>query len=293
MTKRGQRSRGIGWHNLSMDCAGFTLIEMAIVLVVLGILVSFGAGMIGPLTLRMKTAETRENINATSDAVVGYAAINNRLPTLAQFTGVARSPSDAWGKPVQYVFDNNLTNLSAVCNSTLARITVRICTNVACSAFTDVNNVAFMVVSGGGNYNNQTAWQQAVGAATMIRTYAPGLIVDGYAGDMNRAEEYDDIVKWVTLPELQTKLSCGRCSAYEIWNNLGAARYFRVNGNGCETAANNTFVSSIGPGGGINGFTDAACSLPVTPVSVTFTQAATTDANRNCAVNYANPATDR
>lgn len=275
-----------------MNRNGFTLLEMAIVVVVLGILVGMGASMIGPLTLRMKSTETKETISAAADGVIGYGAVNNRIPTLAQFTGVVRTPNDSWGKPVQYVFDNNLT--TSVCDRTMTNITLRICSDGTCTTFTTVNDVAFAVLSGGGNYNNQTAGNQAVGAALTVRTYAAGLTVDGYAADMNRAEGYDDIVKWVTLPELQTKLSCGRCSAYEIWNNLGTARFFRVNGNGCNSITNGTFISSVGPGGGVNGFTDAACTMPVAPVpSVTFAQAATTDTNRNCAVNYGNAVSDR
>ncbi len=47
--------RGEGWS----EGAGFTLIEIAIVLVILGLLVTLGASMIGPLTKRAKLNETR------------------------------------------------------------------------------------------------------------------------------------------------------------------------------------------------------------------------------------------
>jgi hypothetical protein len=47
-----------------------------------------------------------------------------------------------------------------------------------------------------------------------IWVYAPGLQVDSFSGtyenvpDPNRVEEFDDIVKWVTLDELRTKIGC-------------------------------------------------------------------------------------
>lgn len=269
---------------------GFTIIELAIVMVILGILVSIGAGMIGPLTIRMKTTETKEHISAAIEGVIGYAATNNRLPNLAQFPNTVRARNDAWNNPIQYIFDNNLT--TSLCDRTTTNITLRICNDAACSTSNTVNNVAFIILSGSANFNNQTAGNQAVAAATTINTYVTAIAVDNYAGDFTRAtDEYDDIVKWVTLPELQTKLSCGRCSAYEIWNNLGAAGYFRINGIGCGLTANNTLISSIGPGGSINGFTDSSCTVPSAIPSITYTQATVTDANKNCAVNYNN--TDR
>jgi prepilin-type N-terminal cleavage/methylation domain-containing protein len=273
-----------------MSSRGVTIVELAVVLVILGILVGLGANLMSSLTKRAKTIEARDTVNASIDALTGYAVTNSRVPTLAQFSGVVRTPNDAWGNPLQYIFDNNLA--TSICDRTTTNVTVRVCSNAACSIFTAVNNVAFIVLSGGGNYNNQTAGGQAILAATTVSTYQAGLTVDIYAGDFLRAtDEYDDVIKWVTLPELQTKLSCGRCSAYEVWNNLGAIRYFRVNGVGCSLVANNTLIASVAPGGSINGYTDAACSVPAAPATLSYTQATVTDINKNCAVNFTN--TDR
>lgn len=269
---------------------GFTLVEMAIALVVVGIVVTILAGMMGPLRVTMKINETHTNMTAAVDGLVGFAATNGKLPSLAQFPGVVRTQNDGWARPVQYIFDNSL--FTSICDRTATNVTVRICGDAACTSSTSVNNVAFMILSGGGNFNNQTAGSQAVGGAVIINTYAPGIAVDNYGADVNRpTDEYDDIVKWVTLPELQTKLSCGRCSAYEIWNNGGAGGFFRVNGNGCSSIPNNTLISSIGSGGSIQSYgADSSCTAPGA-TSITFGQATVTDANRNCAVNFGN--TDR
>jgi prepilin-type N-terminal cleavage/methylation domain-containing protein len=279
---------------LKAGAEGFTLVEMAIALVIVGIVVTMLAGMMGPLRVTMKVSETNTNMNAAVDGLLGFAATNSRLPNLAQFPAVLRTQNDGWGKPVQYIFDNNLFNPplgASICSMISTNITARICTDAACTTPTSVNNVAFMILSGGGNLNNQTAAGQAVGGAATINTYAPGIAVDNYGGDVNRpTDEYDDIVKWVTLPELQAKLSCGRCSAYEIYNG-GVAGFFRVNGIGCGSIPNNILISSIASGGSIHGYgADPSCTAPGA-ASITFSQAALTDVNRNCAVNFNN--TDR
>jgi prepilin-type N-terminal cleavage/methylation domain-containing protein len=275
---------------------GFTLIEVAIVMVILGFLVSIGASMIGPLTTRMKTTEARETVNAAVEGIIGYGATNLRLPNLnPQFPSVVRAQSDPWGNPIQYIFDNRLT--TSICDKTTTYITVRVCGNAACTVVNNVTNVAFVVLSSGANFNNQTDAGQAVGAARIVTTYSSGSPADSYAGDFMRAtDEYDDVIKWVTLPELQTKLSCGRCSAYEVYYNLPAPSpgYFRVNGIGCVPVSYNpvnNIISSIGPGGNINGFADASCNTPMAFPSMSYTQAVVTDVSRNCAVNYNN--TDR
>jgi prepilin-type N-terminal cleavage/methylation domain-containing protein len=270
---------------------GFTIIELAMVLVIIGMIVGFGASIVGPLTMRAKRNETKEITQAAVDSIIGYAAINNLVPDLTaptnpdHFSTVVRTQNDSSGRPLQYVFDNALaTPATPICSRTTTNITVRICNDAACGTFSQINNVAFLVVSPGENANNQTAGSQAVAAATVINTYQTGIQADPFAGDFTRAtDDYDDIIKWITLAELQTKLACSRCSAYEIWNN-GATANFQVNGIGCSQTVAGSLISSIGPGGSVLGY-DAPCSTP-TGSSITAAAAAISDINRNCAVNF-------
>jgi prepilin-type N-terminal cleavage/methylation domain-containing protein len=53
---------------------GFTLIEIAIVLIILGLLVGLGAGLIGPLTKRAKLIESRELMDAAMESIISYGA---------------------------------------------------------------------------------------------------------------------------------------------------------------------------------------------------------------------------
>ncbi|MDO8336090.1 MAG: type II secretion system protein, partial [Candidatus Saccharibacteria bacterium] len=180
---------------------GFTLIEIAIVLVIIGILLSIGTGMIGTLTKRAKLGEAREIINAALESVISYGAANNKLPDTTTFPTVIRNPNDAWTKPLYYIYDNNLTDaaIGGICGRKTTTLTVRICPDATCSTPTNIPNVAFIVLSGSENYNNQTAGN---GAATTIKVYGVDVgNIDNYPGDINRPEPYDDIVKWITIDE--------------------------------------------------------------------------------------------
>jgi len=187
---------------------GLTLIEVAIVLVILGLLIGLGAGLISMLTKRAKIIESRETVDAAVEAVKGYTIMNGRLPNYSNFTSVVRSLYDAWQKPIVYIYDGNASN-NSICDLTKTAITVRLCFNTDCSSYNETKNVALIVLSGGPNYNIQTAGSQEVSSNTTIKVYQQGVDnVDNYSGDFNRPEPFDDIVKYVTLYELQSLLKC-------------------------------------------------------------------------------------
>ncbi len=194
--------RGNKLHKAS----AFTLIELAIVLVVIGILVGMGVGLVGMLTKRAKYNEAKEVVDAAVESVINFAAFNNRLPTSSGFPSVVRESKDPWGKELVYFpapgLDSNSTN---ICGLRKTDLKVWQCQDASCSSYTTIDNVAFAVVSGGLNYNVQTS-----NASGIIKVYDYGTDnVDDYPDDgINRPEKYDDIVKWVTLYELQTKLQC-------------------------------------------------------------------------------------
>ncbi len=202
---------------------GLTLVEIAIVLVILGLLVALGASLIGPLTKRAKLTETRETVNAAIESVIGFTAKNNRLPTLAEFPQTVRNPNDAWGKGLVYFVDSALTNTPSnpaegVCGKKTTNVIV--CTDANCNR--QIQNVAFIVVSGGPNYNVQTGaltTSPCPSGKTCYRVYEQDTPnVDDYSGDFTRQEEYDDIVKWVSLDELRIKAGC-QGAQLKILNN--------------------------------------------------------------------------
>ena len=193
---------------------GFTLIEIAIVLVIVGLLLGMGASMIGPLTRRAKVAETKELINSAVESVISYVATTGSLPDSATFPTIVRKPNDVWSNSLNYIYDTNLT--SNICGRTSTAITINECFDVGCTTPVTINDVAFLIVSGGENFNNQTEGDPA--ATGTINVYTLDLGVDGYAGDESTTEPYDDIVKWITIRELTAKVDCSG-SELRILNN--------------------------------------------------------------------------
>jgi prepilin-type N-terminal cleavage/methylation domain-containing protein len=198
--------QGLTKNNMFKNNKGFSLIELSIVLVIMGILISFGTGMIAPLTKRVKYTETKEVVNAAVESIISFASANNRIPTTSEFQSIVRTPRDAWTKDLYYIPDVNLDDLNAggICGRKTTGITVRVCTNAQCTSYNDISNVAFVIVSGSENYNIQTN-----NVSGRVTVYETGTInIDNYTTDMNRPETYDDLIKWITLNELRTKAGC-------------------------------------------------------------------------------------
>lgn len=210
---------------------GFTIIEVAIVLVIIGMIVGFGASLIGPLTKRAKRTETKETLKAASESVIGFAAANGKIPiwgdntpdaTVDEFCEVITNRKDAFTKPLYYFpvdVDNQLTVSGSICGRKTTNLTV--CRDPACTS--RVPNVAFVVASGAENVNPQTgivttgcpAGQTCIG---VYDTGEPNIDnctdaancpnYDAAVDRLNRTEEYEDLVEWVTLNELKTKIGC-------------------------------------------------------------------------------------
>jgi len=186
---------------------GFTLVEMAMVLVLVGILVSLGMGLMGPLMKAGKYTETKETVNAALTSAIGFATTNNRLPTAVEFPAAVRNPRDAWSNSLYYIPDANLTTSASggVCGRKTTGITVLKCPDSACASPTStITDIAMVVVAAAENRNIQTA-----SAAGSVKVYATDLAsIDDYATDLTRPEAYDDVVAWLTLNELRIRSGC-------------------------------------------------------------------------------------
>ncbi len=219
---------------------GFTIIEVAIVMIIIGLLVGFGAALVGPLTERSKRMATTELVQGAVESIVGFTSSERRVPqwgdntvdtTLDEFCEVVTRRRDKAGKPLYYFFDNRLTAADSICGRKTTNITV--CRDGACAD--RVPNVAFVVVSGAMDYNPQTGIVTAGCPAgqTCIGVYEPGTgsidnctdatncpNYDGAVPRINRPEGYDDIVEYVTLGELRTKSGCQGAPLKVLNNDL-------------------------------------------------------------------------
>lgn len=196
------------------NLAGFTILEVAIVMVIIGLVVGLGASFIGPMTTRAKRIEASQTLDAAMASVIGFATANQAvLPNATQFGQSVRNRNDAWLRPLKYIFDSRLadgvTTTGDLCTRRGTHIILNQCNDAACSAPVTVSNVAFVILSDGENLNNQTNASLEATGTTVINVYPTGTgNIDNDSTDVNRQEEYDDIVRWATLYDLHGSVGC-------------------------------------------------------------------------------------
>jgi len=65
--------------------SGFTLIEMAMVIIVMGIIVGSSTKIFTTLAKNSKINETQDRLNILSKNIEGFVRINKRIPTKNEF----------------------------------------------------------------------------------------------------------------------------------------------------------------------------------------------------------------
>ncbi len=189
-----------------MNEKGVSLIELSIVMVILGLLLTIGIKIMTPIVERAKRMGTQEVIDAGVEAVIGYAEVHNHLPDDVEFATLVRNTDDVWGNSLIYISSFNLTgDEKSICERSKTDTKVQYCDDKDCSGTIDeTNDVAFIILSRGLNLNIQTNT-----ASDTISTFPYDLdAVDNFPGDMYREEPYKDTLKWVVLHELRVKAGC-------------------------------------------------------------------------------------
>ncbi|MGE4062450.1 MAG: type II secretion system protein [Rhodospirillaceae bacterium] len=229
---------------------GFTLIEMAIVLVVIGLVVSGGLFAVTPIIQNAKVSETRARLDRLEDALTLYAMQYTCLPCpaavagdgTAQFTGAASGcgtgctsvrgvvpwqtlglsradGADAFGTRISYevtaalVVAGSMTR-SGTTYTPLGTITVNTAAGAAVTTA-----AAYVLVSHGLNrhfgYLEDTGTQVsgAVGTSTIEDLNEP--LDSTYVQDNYRpapdANYFDDIVRWRSKPIIVQMCGEGAC----------------------------------------------------------------------------------
>lgn len=228
---------------------GFTLIELSIVLIVIGLLVGLGAGIINPLTNFIKVRETRELQDSATQSIISWASSKNSIPTASGFPTAAKSPLDAWGRGFVYKYYSSISSTSpnkdTICGLRSTTLTLQTTDPTA-----TMPNIAFVILSGAENATLRSTLNGTVITASGNAT-----------GTISVAGPNGDLVRWVTLDELRSKIGCQGAPLKIINNELPYANY--------STSYSATIMADGGSGSGNYQWRIKTGSFP-TGVNATF-----------------------
>ncbi len=185
-----------------MKKSAFTLIELSIVLVIIGLLIGGSFKILKVMRERAQISRAQDDVQVAKQAVLGNTILNyNILPPVAYFDQNL-SPIKSNQHQLLYAYANNL-NKKNICSvqSTSLKIQKKHFNTVKQT----INNIAFVIVSEGANHNMQTAK-----SGHTVKIYDYETKVDDNKTPINIAENYDDVADWVTLAQLQEEAQCSQ-----------------------------------------------------------------------------------
>ncbi|MDD5373555.1 MAG: prepilin-type N-terminal cleavage/methylation domain-containing protein [Sulfurimonas sp.] len=186
-----------------MGRRGFTLIELAIALTIIGLMIGGSFKAMRSMSERSRISEAKEQVLGAKNAVMGYAIEYPSLPSVAVFDQNLSPLKGNQADLIMYVPANNLITGDDICAFTTTNLSVTV-NNVDGSARPPITNVAFVIAHGSANRNIQTA---LVGNNIVVHSPSEQNIDDNTTS-VNRPEQYDDIVEWMTLTQLQKEVGC-------------------------------------------------------------------------------------
>ena len=202
--------------------AGFSLIELAIVMIIIGVLISAGITIFKPSVVGVMNTKTEAILKTNIDALVGYSAVQQRLPNRRQFPSLVRSQKDGFGNNIKYIPAFGFTGLRSICNTSFTNLSL-----VPRRGGAKVDNVAFIVHSFGNDAQNDVPRNPPREYPLTLNSTIEDEIEGGqeelyhsnhvnvvytvppWAGGNDPATAKDDIIEWATLPEIQAAAKCG------------------------------------------------------------------------------------
>ena len=208
--------------------AGFSLLEIAIVLVILGIVLG---GVLAPLSAQYensRTSDTSLALDEIREAIYGYAMVNGRLacpdtsgdgmenvvgPNCASMVGgipwatLAIAQTDAWGQAFLYRITANFSDSVAGtgCGIATPGVSFELCSTgditVRDSAGGNVValSIPAVVFSGGKN------WAVSTSPDELENSDGDAVFVSKIYSNIS-GSEFDDLIVWVTPAILKTRM---------------------------------------------------------------------------------------
>jgi prepilin-type N-terminal cleavage/methylation domain-containing protein len=193
---------------------GFTLVELAIVLVIVGLLVS---AFLTPLSAQLdqsRNATARRDLQEIKEALLGFVVVNSRLPcpdtdgngtenpcantNATSSTGgnlpwadLGLKSKDPWDRPYLYRVNNAFTTNFLLTTAGSGAGIIKVCTDNTCGV-TESSNVPVLIFSLGKNGSTLPP----VSLDEKENADGDGIFVNHEFGD--GANAFDDLVVWLS-----------------------------------------------------------------------------------------------
>ncbi len=201
--------------NSTKKCAtrkGFTLVEIAVVLVILGLIIGTLAPLMVSLVKKDKIKSATDTVKRARDEIIGYVMTNKKLPDSINKLGHNKDP---WHNELFLIIANNLINkdICSIDNTQLNIVKLVPSTNGRCKNRNIITNVACIIGSKGANFNRQISAPNR--NRVIVMDYA--CWGDFFKADLMRFKDnFDDIYEFITLNELKGKICQGSSSNYDV-----------------------------------------------------------------------------
>jgi len=221
--------------NLGNKKKGFTLIELSIVLVILGLIVATITPLFVTLSKKNKLSEGKRVVATARDEIKGEIL---RTRTVPSDLGNIGHSVDPWRNGLVYIPAPGLVgrDICSWLGGGIGQTGLSVCLDGDCTS-SRKGNVAFIIASIGPNFNRQleaAANREGDKSGRAVRLYGYGVTVDQYtvSPDPNRGtDQFDDIVEFVTLAEMIGKMSCSVGVVNDSGQTVCSGGAAVVNGN--------------------------------------------------------------
>ncbi|MBF0505630.1 MAG: putative Ig domain-containing protein [Nitrospirae bacterium] len=188
------------------DSSGISLFIIVFIFFLIFALITAGILGVGPLVTKYKNTSTRNTLESDINSIISWSAAYGYIPNATNFASALKNPNDAWGKPFVYIYDANFASLTSTNGAGgLCGIT-----SAAINTSTGINDVAFLIISGGSDYTVNTTLTGTLNGTTVNGIPATS---GAFSGSVTASQL--DIVRAVTRTELQGKAGCfGRTGGY-------------------------------------------------------------------------------
>lgn len=168
---------------MSRPEAGFTIIGLTLVMILLGIIIS-ALPFFSPGTREVSDKETALLLEANLNTIVGYAGMQGRLPMAQDFPSLVHSQMDRYHHATHYTYDASLATPGGICRAERDQAGLLI------AGISE--RVGFIIWSDGQDGKTQPAKPEGAVPSSSEIPVGKG----------------DDILKWVTLSELKGVARC-------------------------------------------------------------------------------------